>query len=64
VESQSKAQFTTLSLGENKIGYRAENRYLPLMKTKKIPHLLFTSIFIPSWYCGTMQSNASCYQFV
>jgi len=49
-ESQSKAQFNPLSLGENKTDvYRAENIDFSTDENfKKSPHLL-TLIFIPSW---------------
>jgi len=49
-ESQSTAQFNTLSLGENKTDvYRAENIdfFSKNENFKKSPHL-FTLIFIPS----------------
>jgi len=47
-ESQSKAQFNTQSLGENKTGYGAENTVFSTYENfKKSPHL-FTLTFIPS----------------
>jgi len=39
-ESQSKVQFNTLSLGENKTDlYRAENRFFPQKKTSRKVHI-------------------------
>jgi len=65
----SKVQFNLQSLGEHNTGYRAEN--IKFVSTdenfKRSPHL-FMLIFIPSWKCTAMQSNASllsirCYRF-
>jgi len=47
-ELQSKAQFNTLSLGENKTGYRAENIDFSTDENFKKSPRLFALIFIPS----------------
>jgi len=48
VESQSKPQFDTQSLRENKTGYSAESMHIFTGENfKKSPHL-FALIFIPS----------------
>jgi len=40
-------------------GFRAENRFFSKDENfKKSPHL-FTLIFLPSWWCTAMQSNAN-----
>jgi len=46
-ELQGKAQFNTLSVGENKTGYRAENIDFSTDENQESTHL-FTLIFIPS----------------
>jgi len=50
-ESQSKAQFNTLSSRENKTAvYRAENIYFfPQIETSIKVHICLHCLFIPSW---------------
>jgi len=55
-EMQSKAQLNTLSLGENKTGYRAENIFFPQMKTSRKVHICLQWF---SYRTAAMQSNAS-----
>jgi len=56
-ESQNKAHFNLLSLGENETDYSAENIFFPQMKTPRKAHICLHLFFIPFdiMYCYAKQ---------
>jgi len=63
-ESQGKAQFNTLSIGENKTGYRAENRFFPQMNFSRNVHICLHRFLYPPDNVLLRKGMAVRYQFV